>query len=123
MGRGASLNWQFPGLARMGCTLSRKRRGTLEHKHSVLGPLTNALLTLWPSDSWKRIMPEDIIRPLLWAAVRRTSVHRVCQDSPGTPSGRSVRGYISILRWKALADAIPRLMMESIKRILKLGRH
>lgn len=103
--------------------MSGKRRGTLELKHSVLGLLTNALLTLWPTDSWKRIVPEDIIRPLLWAAVRRTSVHRVCQDSLASPSGRSIRGYISLLRWRRLVDAIPRLMMESINGILKPGRY
>mgnify|MGYP001037787511 CR=1 FL=1 len=107
----------------MGCTLSGSTRGSIELKHSVLGLLTNALLTLWPSDSWKRIMPEDIIRPLLWAAVRRTSVHRVFPASPGTPSDRSVRGYVSLLRWKPLVDAIPGLMMDSIRGILRPGRY
>ena len=103
--------------------MSGSTRDSIELKHSVLGLLTNALLTLWPTDSWKRIAPEDIIRPLLWAGVRRTSVHRVCQDSLDAPSGRSIRGYISVLRWKWLVDRIPGLMMDSIKGILRPGRY
>ena len=107
----------------MGCTLPRTRRESIELKDWVLGLLTNALLTLWPSDSWGRIPPEDIIRPLLWAAVRRSSVHRVCQDSLEAPSGRSVRGYVALLRWKRLLDAIPGLLRDSMMGILKPGRY
>jgi len=105
----------------MGCTLPRNRRESIELKHWVLGLLTNALLTLWPTDAWKRIPPEDIIRPLLSAAVRRTSVHRVCHDSPGTPSGRSIRGYIAKLKWRGLMEATPVLLGASVTGVLRPG--
>jgi hypothetical protein len=121
MRQGVSLVWLNPGRARMGCTLPRNRRESIELKHWVLGLLTNALLTLWPTDAWKRIPPEDIIRPLLWAAIRRTSVHRVCQDSPGTPSGRSIRGYIATLKWRGLMEAIPVLLGASVTGVLRSG--
>jgi len=121
MRQGASLVWLNPGRARMGCTLPRNRRESIELKHWVLGLLTNALLTLWPTDAWKRIPPEDIIRPLLSAAVRRTSVHRVCHDSPGTPSGRSIRGYIAKLKWRGLMEATPVLLGASVTGVLRPG--
>jgi len=107
----------------MGCTMSRYGNGLIELKDSVLEQVLGTLLLIWPLGMNLRKPVKDILRSVIWAAVRCTSVHRACKDMEKGPSGKTVRTHIKVHKLRSLSRKIPKLLMIPLRNILRPGRY
>ena len=107
----------------MGCTMSRDGKGLVELKDWVLKEVLSVLVLLWPSNIVARYSAKDILLSAIWATVKKSSIHRVCQDRVKGPTDKTVRTYLSIFNIKLLQKNIHKLLMIPIKDILRPSRY
>lgn len=103
--------------------MSRDGMDLIELKDSVLEQVLGTLLLIWPVGLILRKPVKDILRSVIWAAVRCTSVHRACKDMKEGPCGKTVRTYMKIHRMRSLSSKIPKLLMIPARNILRPGRY
>lgn len=103
--------------------MSRDGIDLIELKDSVLEQVLGTLLLIWPVGLILRKPVKDILRSVIWAAVRCTSVHRACKDMKEGPSGKTVRTYLKIHKLRSLSWKIPKLLMIPARNILRPGRY
>jgi putative transposase len=95
----------------------------IELKDSVLEQVLRTLLLIWPVGLILRKPIKDILRSVIWAAVRCTSVHRTCKDMDKGPCGKTVRTYIQMHKIQSLLIKIPKLLMIPVRNILRPGKY
>ena len=103
--------------------MSRDGMDLIELKDSVLEQVLGTLLLIWPVGLILRKPVKDILRSVIWAAVRCTSVHRTCKDMNEGPCGKTVRTYLKIHKMRSLSSKIPNLLMIPTRNILRPGRY
>jgi putative transposase len=103
--------------------MSKDGMDLIELKDSVLEQVLGTLLLIWPVGLNLRKPVKDILRSVIWAAVRCTSVHRACKDMEEGPCGKTVRTYIQMHRIQSLLRKIPRLLMIPVRNILRPGKY
>ena len=107
----------------MGCTMSRDGKDVVELKHSVLEYIIKGLLCFWPSAVWGRFSAKDIIRPIVWATVRCSTIHRVCGDMLFGPTDRTIRNYLSLLSLPRILTQTHILLQKPITSVLRPGKY
>ena len=107
----------------MGCTMSKDGNGLLERKDSVLKQILNVILLISPNNIATKYSSKDILLSAIWATVKSSSVHRVCQDRLRGPTDRTVRTYLVMFSIRLLQKKIHKLLMLPIKNILRPGRY
>jgi putative transposase len=103
--------------------MSRDGINLVELKDSVLEQVLGTLLLIWPLISTDGKRAKDILKSVIWAAVRCTSVHRACKDMKEGPSGKTVRTYVHVLKVRTLLPKIPKLLIIPVRNILRPGRY
>ena len=103
--------------------MSKDGMDLIELKDSVLEQVLGTLLLIWPVGLILRKPVKDILRSVIWAAVRCTSVHRTCKDMNEGPCGKTVRTYLKIHKMRSLSSKIPNLLMIPTRNILRPGRY
>jgi putative transposase len=103
--------------------MSRDGNGFVELKYSVLKCILKVLLNIWPPSIWGHYPPKDIIQPIIWATVRQTTIHRICEDKIIGPTDRTIRNYIFQLSLPTLLNQTSTLLQKPIVNILRPGKY
>jgi len=103
--------------------MSKDGNGLVELKYNVLNCILKVLLKIWPEQIWGHYQPRDIIQPIIWATVRRTTIHRICEDKILGPTDRTIRNYISQLSLTRILSQTSILLQKPISKILRPGKY